>query len=275
MDLEADAAEELGIRYHSTFLEDVVDGDLERALEELPGGSGRQLLYRGWMLTEDEYGALHEAVLDRGHALVVTPDEYAAAHYLPNYYPAIEDLTAPSRWTWSTDPDEAWEAARDLGEGPFLLKDHVKSVKERWNECCFVPQGASRQRFCEICENLVEARGERFERGLVVRKYLPLRQVAVSESGPINYEFRIFFANGRPIASEIYDDVDVPRTDLSVFRSLGRRIDSSFFTADVATLDSGQWVVVEVGDGGVSTLPPLMDPREFYRALMLSGLGDA
>lgn len=104
MDLEADAAEELGIRYHSTFLEDVVDGDLERALEELPGGSGRQLLYRGWMLTEDEYGALHEAVLDRGHALVVTPDEYAAAHYLPNYYPAIEDLTAPSRWTWSTEP---------------------------------------------------------------------------------------------------------------------------------------------------------------------------
>jgi ATP-grasp domain, R2K clade family 3 len=274
MDLEVEAADELGIRYHSTCLEDVVDGELERALEELPGGRGRQLLYRGWMLTEEEYGALHEAVLTRGHSLVVTPDEYAAAHYLPNYYQAIEELTAPSRWTWSTDPDEAWEAARELGEGPFLLKDHVKSAKERWNECCFVPRGASKLEFCEVCENLVEARGARFERGLVVREYLPLRQLAASDGTPVSYEFRIFFADGRPIASELYDDVDAPPADLSTFDSLGHRIDSPFFTADVAALDSGKWMVVEIGDGGVSTLPALMDPREFYRALMRSGLGD-
>lgn len=99
MNLEADALEELGIGSHLVRLEDVVDGDLDQALDALPGASSHRFLYRGWMLTEDEYVALYEAVLERGHSLVVTPDEYAAAHYLPNYYPEIQDLTAPTRWT--------------------------------------------------------------------------------------------------------------------------------------------------------------------------------
>jgi hypothetical protein len=273
MELEMEAAEELGIAQHSIVLEDVIDGELDRALELLPR-RGRRLLYRGWMLTEDEYAALHEALLERDHSLVVSPEEYAAAHYLPNYHPEIEDLTVPARWTFGTDLDEAWEAARALGEGPWLLKDHVKSVKEQWRSCCFVPQGTSRERFLEICENLIEARGERFERGLVVRPYVPLRRVAQTEERPLHYEFRLFFADGRLIASEVYDDVDVVKPDLSRFRALGKRIASPFFTADVAMLESGEWVVVEVGDGGVSTLPPLMDPRDFYRALRKTALWD-
>lgn len=273
MELEAEAAEELGIAYHSIVLEDVVDGELERALEWLPR-RGRRLLYRGWMLTEDEYTALHEALLDRGHTLVVAPDEYAAAHYLPNYHPELEALAVPARWTFGTDLDEAWEAARALGEGPWILKDHVKSVKERWESCCFVPRGASREQFIEVCENLIEARGERFERGLVVRPYRPLRRVAQTEERPLHYEFRLFFADGRLMASEVYEDVDVVKPDLSRFNTLGKRIESPFFTADVAMLESGEWVVVEVGDGGVSTLPPLMDPRDFYRALRKTALWD-
>ncbi|WP_187344992.1 ATP-grasp domain-containing protein [Cystobacter ferrugineus] len=273
MDLEAEAAEELGIAHHPVVLEDVVDGEFERALELLPQ-RGRRLLYRGWMLTEDEYSALYEALLERGHTLVVSPDEYAAAHYLPNYHPELQDLAVPARWTFGTDLDEAWEAARELGEGPWVLKDHVKSVKERWHHCCFVPGGASRERFIEICENLIEERGERFERGLVIRPYVPLRRVAQTEERPLHYEFRLFFASGRLIASEVYDDVDVLKPDLSRFASLGRRIDSPFFTADVAMLESGDWVVVELGDGGVSTLPPLMDPRDFYRSLQGSDLWD-
>lgn len=273
MDLEAEAAEELGIGYHSIVLEDVVDGAFERVLDALPR-RGRRLLYRGWMLTEEEYAALHEALLDAGHSLVVSPDEYAAAHYLPNYHPEIESLAVPARWTFGTDLDEAWEAARSLGEGPWILKDHVKSVKERWSTCCFVPKGASREQFIEVCENLIEARGERFERGLVIRPYLPLRCVARTEERPLAYEFRLFFADGRLIASEVYDDVDVVTPDLSRFGSLGSRIDSPFFTVDVAMLESGEWTVVEVGDGGVSTLPPLMDPRDFYRALRKTALWD-
>lgn len=273
MDLEAEAAEELGLTAHSIRIEDVVDERFDQVLELLPR-RGRRLLYRGWMLTEDEYTALHEALLDEGHEFVVSPEEYAAAHYLPNSHPEIESLSVPARWTFGTDLDEAWEAARTWGQGPWLLKDHVKSVKERWHDCCLVPQGASRERFIEVCENLIEARGERFERGLVIRPYLPLRCVAQTEGRPLNYEFRLFFADGQLVASEVYDDVEVVKPDLSRFGALGPRIASPFFSADVAMLDSGEWVVVEVGDGGVSSLPPLMDPRDFYRALRATALWD-
>ena len=44
-------------------------------------------------------------------------------------------------------------------------------------------------------------------------------------------------------------------------------IDSPFFTADVARLASGGYTVIEINDGGCSTLPEQLDPRDLYRAL--------
>jgi hypothetical protein len=37
---------------------------------------------------------------------------------------------------------------------------------------------------------------------------------------------------------------------------------------DVAMLEDGRWVVVEVNDGGVSGLPASIDPRELFAALL-------
>ncbi|MCA9588435.1 MAG: ATP-grasp domain-containing protein [Myxococcales bacterium] len=50
-------------------------------------------------------------------------------------------------------------------------------------------------------------------------------------------------------------------------RRFGERIDSPFFTADVARLASGGYTVLEINDGGSSTLPEQLDPREVYRAI--------
>ena len=41
--------------------------------------------------------------------------------------------------------------------------------------------------------------------------------------------------------------------------------EAAFFTADVAFRSDGGWIVVEINDGGVSTLPEQLDPRELYR----------
>src|SRR5438105_1221227 len=70
--------------------------------------------------------------------------------------------------------EEAWEVAAELGPPPWIVKDHVKSAKEFWHRACFVPEGATHDQFVDICETLLEARGDRFERGFVVRKYLEL-----------------------------------------------------------------------------------------------------
>ncbi|NMO14352.1 ATP-grasp domain-containing protein [Pyxidicoccus fallax] len=267
-DVEAEAAEALGVDTYQADLSALLSGNASQALAAVPACGSLRLLYRGWMLTGEEYAALDEAVSELGHQLMTTPEQYAAAHYLPNWYPRLAPYTARSVWTEGTDATEAWNAAKALGSPPWLVKDHVKSAKERWAEACFVPAGATREDFERICANLVEERGDRFERGLVVRRYLPLKTFGRTPAGPAHLEFRLFFGRGRLLAAEPYHDFDVEVPDFSAFEPLARRIDSPFFTLDVAMLEDGGWAVVEVNDGGVSGLPPSLDPRELFAALL-------
>lgn len=252
-ELEADALDELGLPYAMIAMEDVVDGEFERALD----GAllEEEVLYRGWMLTGEEYEQLAVAIGERGAQLVTSHDEYAAAHYLPSWFAAVASQSPATRWIEGDDLEEAWEAACELGAPPFVVKDHVKSVKEMWFEACFVPGGASKLEMQGVCASLVEARGERFERGIVVRRFVPLV-----------YEHRMFFWRGRLIAEAPYHDVEAIERPAR-FANLASAVESPFFSADIALTDAGEWLVLELGDGGVSTLPPTMDPRAFYRAL--------
>jgi len=252
-ELEAQALDELGLTYDTITMEHVVDGELERALEGVR--LDEEVLYRGWMLTSEEYEQLAVAVADRGSELVTSHDEYEAAHYLPSWFAAVASESPATRWIEGEDLEEAWAAACELGAPPFIVKDHVKSAKESWFEACFVPEGAGKAELQAICSALIEARGDRFERGLVVRRFVPLV-----------YEHRMFFWQGRLIAEPPYDDVE-PIERPARFANLGRVVESPFFSADIAFTEGGEWIVLELGDGGVSTLPPTMDPRAFYRAL--------
>ncbi|MCP3140953.1 ATP-grasp domain-containing protein [Pyxidicoccus xibeiensis] len=268
-DVEADAAEALGVDTYQVDLWTLLNGNAARALAAVPDRGELRLLYRGWMLTEEEYGALDEAVSELGHQLMTTPEQYAAAHYLPNWYPRLAAYTARSVWTEGPDAKEAWHAARAaLGPSPWIVKDHVKSAKERWEEACFVPAGATLDDFERTCANLLEARGDRFERGFVVRRFLPLKAYGRTPSGPAHLEYRLFFGHGRLLAAEPYHEFDVEVPDFTAFEALGRRIDSGFFTLDVAMLEDGGWAVVEVNDGGVSGLPASLDPRDLFAALL-------
>jgi len=267
-DREADAAEALGIESWQVDLAALLDDDPERAVATLPDRGRQTLLYRGWLLREEEYAALAGAVAHLGHRLVVSPRQYASALYLPRWYPKLREYTARSVWTDSTDARAAWAQAHAvLGPPPWIVKDHVKSAKELWSEACFVPAGAGLARFTELAERLVEERGERFERGLVVRRYLDLKTFGVTESGPAFYEFRLFFARGQLVAAESYFDFDVDVPDFIAFEGLAARIPSPFFVMDVAALRDGGWVVVETNDGGTSGLPESLDPRALFAAL--------
>ncbi|HEY2514343.1 MAG TPA: ATP-grasp domain-containing protein, partial [Polyangiaceae bacterium] len=164
-ELEVLAAEELGLESYAIPLDRVVDGEPERALRSLPRPRDRRWLYRGWMLNEEEYTALFEAVGDRGEELVVDPESFALATYAPNYLPLLGGHTAPARWTEGESIREAWEVAQELGPPPWVVKDHVKSAKEEWLRATFVPAGADYDDFEAVCERLLELRGDRFERG--------------------------------------------------------------------------------------------------------------
>lgn len=269
-ELEVLALEELGVESYAIPLGPLVLGDVDRALRKLPRPGERTWLYRGYMLREDEYGALYEALEERGEPLVVDPEAYAEASFAPNYLPSLGSLTAPAGYTEGQDIVEAWEVGRSLGPSPWIVKDYVKSAKEEWHRACFVPEKATFEDFSAICERLVELRGEAFETGFVVKKYLELATLPgfTSERRRVTDEHRLIFWQGELVAHAPYFDVDSTLDDPSSFATLGDRIASPFFTADVARLAAGGYTVVEINDGGCSTFPELLDPRAFYRAVL-------
>ena len=266
-EIEADVVDALGFATHVIDVDLVVDDEAERATERLPMDLG-PLLYRGPILTAEEYEALFDALLERGAQLVTSPSEYEHGLYVPEHHGQIDDLAPATAWTYGEDPEEAWEAAIELCPSPWLLKDHVKSAKEEWASACFVPAGASRDDFLGVARGLLEHRAERFERGFVIRQFLDLATSGVrTQERRIPDEHRLFFWNGALVAHAPYHPVGDALRDTSEFEQLGRRIDSPFFTADVAFLHDGGWVVIEINDGGVSALPEDLHPRDLYEAL--------
>jgi ATP-grasp domain, R2K clade family 3 len=271
-EIEVLATEELRIESYALPLEPIVMGDVERALLRLPRPQSRTWLYRGWMLREEEYTALYEAIADRDEELIVDPESFAEATYAPNYLPLLGSHTAPARWTESDDIVEAWEVAEALGPPPWVVKDYVKSAKEEWYRACFVPEGADFEDFAAICGRLLELRAEAFETGFVVKKYLDLATLPgwMPDGRRVTDEHRLVFWEGNLVAHAPYHDVDSTLDDPAAFAFLGRTLSSPFFTADVARLTAGGWTIVEVNDGGSSTFPEQLDPREFYRAVLAS-----
>jgi hypothetical protein len=265
-DLEADVADDLGLATHIVVADLVVEREAELACEALPDDAG-PLLYRGPILTADAYAELYEAAADRGAYLVVEPAAYEHALYVPEHHDRIADLSPPTAWTESEDIDEALVAARTLGPPPYLLKDHVKSAKEDWEGACYVPPGADANAFREVAEGLLAYRGDRFERGFVIRKFLDLRTSGVrTPERRLPEEHRLFFFEGDLVAHAPYHPLHEPLTDVAPYRVLGDRIDSPFFTADIAFPREGGWIVVEINDGGISVLPESLDPRALYAA---------
>ena len=264
---ERDAARAAGFDCRHFDGEALARGDADRALRRLPRDGGA-VLHRGWMMPPARYAILHAALVARGWTPLVSPAAYEQAHHLPRAYPLLGALTAPTAWIEGADLDAAHAAALSLGAGAVLVKDHVKSAKHRWEEACFIPDAADRGHFERVVRAFLDERGERFERGLVFRKVLPLRLLRRDHRGmPVHEEHRMFFWRGELLLPEYYPEVRDEAERFGPMLAAAARFESPFISVDVARLEDGGVCVVEVGDGGVSGLPATLDEGEFFRAL--------
>jgi hypothetical protein len=233
--------------------------------------SGPETLLRGWMMTGEQYGAWHRAMVEDGLHPVTNPEAYAEAHYLPLFYRHLDGHTPRSAWIEGDDPEAAWQLYGQFAAADALIKDWVKSAKHRWTEACFIPAGTDRSRFLEIFESFREARGRLFNRGVVLREFVPLVQHGNDLRGqPVVEEHRLFFWQGELLARPVDAGTANPMREGERWHRLARRFASPFITLDVAQLQDGRWTVVEAGDGGVSGLPGSIDAREFFRRLVVS-----
>jgi hypothetical protein len=88
--------------------------------------------------------------------------------------------------------------AQELGPPPWVVKDYVKAAKEEWQRACFVPDRADFDAFAAICERLLELRGEAFETGFVIKKYVELATLPgwTADRRRVTDEHRLVFCKG-------------------------------------------------------------------------------
>jgi ATP-grasp domain, R2K clade family 3 len=210
------------------------------SLEGLKSGSSKiypapasdaKLIYRGWMLSADDYLRLVNAVRTTGAEMWIDRNEYLATHYLPNWYPLIRDLT-PETHFFAID-DDLESGLNKLGWSRFFIKDYVKSLKTSIGSIINKPSEIS-----TVVAEMQKFRGT-IEGGICIRQV----EDFVTET-----EQRYFIINGRSFAAS--PDTEIP----DIIKECASRIKSKFFSVDVIDRIDGYKRIVEVGDGQVSGL---------------------
>jgi hypothetical protein len=237
----------------------VQSGDAARAVERVHIASD-DAVYRGWMVGATQYAALADALRTRGVHLRTSPDHYRDAHELPGWYERFADLTPTSAW-FDADADVVARGALDaIGPGPAVVKDHVKSMKHKWDEAAFVPDTASVDAVRTVVARFLELRGDDLVGGVVLRRF---EQFEPGEARTWWVDGECRLVTPHPDTPDLVRTPELPDGIDVALRALGLR----FVTVDLARTTDGTWRVVEVGDGQVSDLPSTTDPDALLDAL--------
>ncbi|HEX5324684.1 MAG TPA: ATP-grasp domain-containing protein [Capsulimonadaceae bacterium] len=274
---EWNAARAAGFEVDLVSIEDLIGSNSgERAVTGVSRSSEpRSAIYRGWMLTPSAYRRLYDALLGKNCRLVTSPAQYQNSHYLPKWYGVFQGITPKSAWlpACSGLPDNALvEQLAIFGDSAVVVKDYVKSRKHEWAEACYVPRASDTRYALQIIRRSVELQGDDLNEGIVLREFVRLRPLgAFLESGmPLSQEWRTFVFNGAPTCALPYwSGVKYPEEppDLSGILSVATHHNSPFFAMDIAKIEGGQWIVIEIGDGQVSSLLDSSIAPQFYLAL--------
>ncbi|MFX1709036.1 ATP-grasp domain-containing protein [Chitinophaga sp. CC14] len=254
------------------------DRDAAAAIRKVkPADIMQPMIYRGWMLKPSQYSMLYNALLAKNFTLINTPAQYQHCHYLPDSYVSIEGRTPRSSWLPISDGgidfNQVFSILTSFGTSPLVIKDYVKSQKHYWDTACFIPSAADKAQAKSVIETFLSLQGNDLNEGLVIREYVELNDLALhSVSGmPLKEEYRLFFLNNRLFAFYNYwDAVEYPAADMPPFDDFiacAKEIPSNFFSMDIAKTKTGEWTIIELGDGQVAGIPETVQPDLFYNAL--------
>jgi hypothetical protein len=117
------AALEAGFTVSLFSFEEFLAGDF-RARPSL--GPEPTVLYRGWMLTPQNYTRLQSAIAGHGAKLLTTPEQYERCHYLPAWYAQLKEFTPMTHFF--RESEDVAAQLRALSWTGCFLKDYVKSL---------------------------------------------------------------------------------------------------------------------------------------------------
>lgn len=227
------------------------------------------VILRGWMLKHEQYMRLSFCLPGKGYVLINSVDSYLECHYLPKALPYIQYHSGLVWYTTLAKIDiEDWEPARKFLGGDVIIKDYVKS--EKGNPDLFLlSKDLTNEEFTNRVMRFVEARGKLFNEGIVLKEVLPLKKY----EGQTN-EWRFFYYKNENLIFNQNSDTPVSVTSPSAYMideldRIAIKVNSDFFTIDIAELENGTWTILEMGDGQVSGLPTREDAISFYNKLQI------
>jgi hypothetical protein len=280
-ELEFKTANEVGLKTDLIILEELVQGNTRKAISRVKEAETEDLaIYRGWMMSIENYESLYTELLKKNIKLINSPTEYKYCHYLPESYHKIEGYTPKTIWIKKGELNNSFDILhkliKEFDNKPVIVKDYVKSCKHQWNDACFIPDASDLKNFDRVVKNLIELRGEDFEGGIIVREFIKLEFLTEHSKSkmPLAKEFRLFFLSKNLLQSFYYWDEgeyndEIPSgKEISDLLKLANNIDSQFFTMDIAKTATGTWTIIELGDGQVSGLPFNADLKKFYIGIL-------
>ena len=235
----------------------------ENALWHLPHQSApTPAVWLGYIPDWTRYEAIYAAALAKNIVLLNAPAQHRRAQEFDLAYPFIEDLT-PRSLTLHR-PAGCALAARELGF-PIFLKGAVQSRKARGWKACVASDPSELETLAAALWSL-----ENRSRGRVIaRELVRLRHTRTHGDFPMGREFRVFVLSGAVVSCGYYWPGADPDASLSptektavydLAREASRRLEVPYLAVDIGQLESGNWIVIEVGDAqfaGLSENEPL------------------
>lgn len=246
---EAEAAQAAGLAVALVDHDELqTSGATADAVRRVP--STADAVYRGWMISSEQYAAFDQALRLRRATLRTTPEQYRRAHELPGWHEQLAAVTPESCWTVGDDLDALDECRRQLASGPAVLRDYTKSMKHYWLEAAYVPDVADQAATRRVAQRFRELRDDAFTGGYVLRRFETF----------VGAEARTWWVDGRCVLTTAHPDTPdeqplVPTGLLHALDELVAGLDLRFVTLDLVEREDGAWRVVELGDGQVSDRP--------------------
>lgn len=222
------------------------------------------LIYRGWMMSPEQYEKFYKDLSLLGFEPLTAPACYEQMHCFPNAVKMLERQTP--RCLAFPLKDGVVDIDADLINATFdrfMIKDFVKSAKDTAFPSS-VETPICQEDLDDLVAKFIEIRDSLFVGGIVVKEYVDLKRY-----DGITNEWRNYcFANGISLVlnrnSNQLSNCPAPPGELLEVCNV---FDSPFYTVDYAELEDGSWIIIETGDGQVSGLAASDNPIRFYETL--------
>jgi len=267
----------LSIKYLLFDFDSFCEGNIKNAFRYVDKQIDQQIaIYRGWMMSAEQYEKFFIELLKRNIILINCPFEYEQTHCLYNSYNAIEAHTPFSTFIFKEDFNDTTlaEALKPFHGKKIFFRDFYKSEKMYWKSAAFIPDSADTAYVQKVIDEFKVLRT--IKGGYVFREYISLNVIGKHPYPgidiPIANEWRAYFLNDKIIdlspywEEGNYDGVTIPPID--IFIPITEKINSSFFTMDLAETVEGEWIIIEIGDGQMSGLTTRCDQNKFYTKLI-------